>query len=412
MSTAEQTSLPDPTSAEVAQGCLAVLNAGSSSIKFAIYDAEADLATIFRGQVEAIGVGPRMKVADAGGNVVMQRSWQAEELEHEAATLQILQTGIELLRGRRVTAIGHRVVHGGTRFSGPAVVDAGVIEALTELIPLAPLHQPHNVAPIRVIAKEAPHIAQVACFDTAFHRTQPPLAQLFAIPRELSEAGVRRYGFHGLSYEYVSSRLRTVAPEVASGRVVIGHLGNGASLCAVRDGRSVASTMGFTAVDGLMMGTRCGTIDPGVLLYLMDERGMDARAIEDFIYKRSGLLGVSGISADMRTLRASDAPAAREAIALFVYRIAREIGSMAEALGGLDAIIFTAGIGEHDAATRAEVMAGCAWLGVALDADRNRAGEGRISADGSRVAVWVVPTDEEAMIARHTVETLGAGRAA
>ncbi|HEX3349635.1 MAG TPA: acetate/propionate family kinase [Acetobacteraceae bacterium] len=399
-------SLRDPVGAEAAQGCLAVLNAGSSSIKFAVYDPAAKLAPMFHGQIEAIGVKPHMKVADARGETVAERSWPSADLDHDSATRQILETAIGLLRGRKVTSIGHRVVHGGTRFAGPAVVDAGVIEALAALIPLAPLHQPHNLAPIRAIAKAAAHIRQVACFDTAFHRAQDPLVQLFAIPRALTEAGVRRYGFHGLSYEFVSGRLCTLAPEIAAGRVIIGHLGNGASLCAVREGRSVANTMGFTAVDGLMMGTRCGAIDPGVLLYLLDERGMSPRDVQDLIYKESGLLGVSGISSDMRTLRASDAPAAREAIALFVHRIVREIGSLAAALGGLDAIVFTAGIGEHDAATRAEVMAGCAWLGVVADEARNRAGQGRISADGARVSAWVVPTDEEAMIAQHTADVL------
>ncbi len=388
------------------QGCLAVLNAGSSSIKFAVYDPASNLAALFRGQVEAIGVAPRMKVADERGETVVDRSWPSGDLDHQVATLQILETGADLLHGRRVTAIGHRVVHGGTRFASSARVDASVIDALAELVPLAPLHQPHNLAPIRTIAEAAPHIAQVACFDTAFHRTQAPLAQAFAIPRSLSEAGVRRYGFHGLSYEFVASHLPAIAPEVASSRVVIAHLGNGTSLCAVRDGKSVASTMGFTGVDGLMMGTRCGSIDPGVLLYLLDEHGMDARAIEDLIYRKSGLLGVSGISSDMRTLRTSAAPEAVEAIALFVYRIVREIGSMAAALEGLDALVFTGGIGENDAATRAAVMAGCGWLGLRADAARNEAGAGRISNDASPVSAWVVRTDEERMIAQHTMKTL------
>jgi len=406
MSMGAPTSSPEQAGTRQMAGCLAVLNAGSSSIKFAIYDPDRDLAVMYSGQVEAIGVAPRLKVADHGGETVLDRSWPAAELDHEAATLQILETGIDLLHGRRVTAIGHRVVHGGTRFAASARINASVLDALAELVPLAPLHQPHNLAPIRVIAGAASHIAQVACFDTAFHRTQAPLDQAFAIPRALSDAGVRRYGFHGLSYEFVASRLPVVAPEIASGRAVIAHLGNGASLCAVRNGRSVASTTGFTAVDGLMMGTRCGAIDPGVLLYLMDERGMNARAIEDLIYRRSGLLGVSGISSDMRTLRASVAPEAGEAIALFVYRIVREIGSLAAALGGLDALVFTGGIGENDPATRASVMDGCAWLGLEPEPARNEAGTGRISAKGSRVSAWIVPTDEERMIARHTMDVL------
>lgn len=390
------------------QGCVGVLNAGSSSIKFAIYGAGDDLPLRLRGQIEAIGVAPRLKVADATGRTLAEQGWKANELDHAGATLQILRTCQELLGGARVTAIGHRVVHGGTRFAAPARVEPGVVDALGALVPLAPLHQPHNLAPIRVIADAAPHVAQVACFDTAFHCSQPWVAQAFAIPRALSEAGVRRYGFHGLSYEFVASRLRAVAPELAAARVVIAHLGNGASLCAVRDGRSVASTMGFTAADGLMMGTRCGALDPGVLLYLMDEKGMDARAIEDLIYRRSGLLGVSGVSSDMRALRASTDPKAAEAIALFVNRIVREIGSMAAALGGLDALVFTAGIGENDLMTRAGVMEGCGWLGLEPDAALNEAGTGRISADGSRVSAWVIPTDEERMIAQHTFDTLSA----
>jgi acetate kinase len=272
---------------------------------------------------------------------------------------------------------------------------------------LAPLHQPHNLVPIRAIAESASHVPQVACFDTAFHRRQPPLAQLFALPRKFSEAGIRRYGFHGLSYEYVSARLLQIAPEAAQGRVVIAHLGNGASLCALDAGRSVATTMGFTAVDGLVMGTRCGAIDPGALIYLMDTHGLDARAIERLIYRESGLLGVSGISSDMRKLQASSDPSAAEAIALFVYRIVREVGSLSAALGGVDAIVFTGGIGEHDAAIRANVGEGCRWLGLQLDEARNAAHAGRISTDTSRVSAWIVPTDEESMIAQHTVAVLG-----
>jgi acetate kinase len=297
-------------------------------------------------------------------------------------------------------------------FAAPVLVDEAVLTQLEKLVPLAPLHQPHNLAPIRTIAAQAPHLPQVACFDTAFHHGQATVVQSFALPRRLHDIGVRRYGFHGLSYEFVASRLQELAPDIAAGRVVIGHLGNGASLCAVHGGRSVASTMGFTAVDGLMMGTRCGALDPGVLLYLMDSEGMDARAIEDLIYRQSGLLGVSGISSDMRTLRGSRAPEAMEAIALFVHRIVREIGSLAAALGGIDAIVFTGGIGENDAATRSEVMRGCHWLDVKPDESRNASASGRISADGSRVVAWVVPTDEERMIARHTVAQLGMRSAA
>jgi len=285
-------------------------------------------------------------------------------------------------------------------------VDAAVLDRLAKLIPLAPLHQPHNLSPIRVIGEAAPQLPQVACFDTAFHRSQPLLAQSFALPREFTAAGVRRYGFHGLSYEYIAARLKETEPTLAKGRVIVAHLGNGASLCAMRDGRSVASTMGFTAVDGLMMGTRTGALDPGVLLYLMDERGMGAREIETLIYSKSGLLGVSGISSDMRTLRGSAAAEAREAIDLFIYRIVREIGSLASALEGLDGLVFTGGIGENDTATRAEVIAQLGWLGIDLDPERNSAAGGRITADGSRTAALVIATDEERMIARHTMAAI------
>jgi acetate kinase len=393
------------------QGCIAVLNAGSSSIKFALYEAAGgepaqDGARLFHGQVENIGLAAHLEVADAAGAVVAQRKWAAGALDHDGATAAILKLGRELLAGRPVLAFGHRVVHGGTGFAAPMRVDASVMAALAKLVPLAPLHQPHNLAPIKVITDAAPGIPQVACFDTAFHRAQPPLAQEFALPRDITAAGVRRYGFHGLSYDFIVSRLRETDPALARSRLIIAHLGNGASLCAVHEGRSVASTMGFTAVDGLVMGTRSGALDPGALLYLMAERGLDAKGIEDLLYRRSGLLGVSGISSDMRALRASTAPEAREAIDLFVYRIVREVGSLTAALGGLDGLVFTAGIGEHDAATRAEVIAGCGWLGLALDAARNGEGRGRISADGARVSAWVVPTDEERMIARYTHQVL------
>ena len=392
--------------------CIAVINAGSSSIKFALY-AVPGAVLLFRGQIESIGVSPRLRVRDAGGTVLAEQSWPTAGFDHAVATREIVAVANRLLAGRRVAAVGHRVVHGGMDYSAPLRIDATAVAALETFIPLAPLHQPHNLAPIRAMAAQLPNLPQVACFDTAFHRSQAAVAQAFALPRSYFAEGVRRYGFHGLSYEYVTAELRRVAPHLAERRLVIAHLGNGASLCAVDRGRSVASTMGFTAVDGLMMGTRCGALDPGVVLYLMDRHGMDARAVEDLIYRKSGLLGVSGISSDMRALRASPAPEAAEAIALFVHRILREIGSLAAALGGFDGLVFTAGIGENDPLTRAEVVEGCAWLGLALDPDRNRAGRnqtdgGRISRDGSRAEVWVVPTDEELMIARHTAELLGA----
>ena len=305
-----------------------------------------------------------------------------------------------------MAAFGHRVVHGGVKYDAPVRVNEAVLNDLAVLQPLAPLHQPHNLTPIRAVLNAAPQIPQVACFDTAFHRTQSNLAQAFARPRRLAEEGVRRYGFHGLSYEFLVLSLKELAPDLADKRIVFAHLGNGASLCAVKDGRSVASTMGFTAVDGLMMGTRCGSIDPGAILYMMQRHGMDAAAIEGLIYRQSGLLGVSGISSDMRALRASSDPAAKEAIALFVYRIVRELGSLVTALGGLDALVFSAGIGEHDALARAEVVDGSRWTGAILDPARSAQNEGFISVDNSSVAVWVIPTDEERLIARHTAAML------
>jgi acetate kinase len=387
-------------------GCVAVINAGSSSVKFALYDATAESNLLYRGQLEGIGVQPRLKVRDAKGETVAERAWPPNSLDHAAATREILDVGRSLISGTSVIGVGHRVVHGGLNYDAPVRLDREVLTELDRLSPLAPLHQPHNLAPIRTIFDAAPALPQVACFDTAFHRTQSPLAQAFAIPRRFSEAGVRRYGFHGLSYEFLTLRLRELCPEIAMKRVILAHLGNGASLCAINGARSVASTMGFTAVDGLMMGTRCGALDVGVVLYLMQEHHMDTGAIEDFVYRQSGLLGVSGISSDMRTLRASAEPAAREAIDLFVYRAAREIGSLVAALGGVDGLVFSGGIGENDAATRAEIVGRCAWAGAVLDPGRNASGDFRISSDQSPIPVLVIATDEERMIARHTMRVL------
>ena len=381
---------------------LAVINAGSSSIKFAVFEDNGEYPVLFRGQVEKLGVAPHLVVKNSEGEQLIERSWSAQELDHASATKIILETAVGLLGGQRVRAVGHRVVHGGTRFTSPVLINPDVVPELRKLCPLAPLHQPHNLAAIEAIAEAAPHIPQVACFDTAFHRMQPEVAQMFALPRELTDLGIRRYGFHGLSYEYIAMRLHEVAPRLSAARVVVAHLGNGSSLCAMREGRSVATTMGFTAVDGLMMGTRCGGIDPGVLIYLMDVRGMDARALEDLIYKRCGLIGVSGISSDMRTLRESKEAAAAAAIKLFVYRIVREIGSMVAAAGGVDAIVFTGGIGQNDAQTRAEIAEGCDWLELVLDPALNKAGVTRIDGLRSRIAAFVITTDEEQMIARHT----------
>lgn len=386
---------------------VAVLNAGSSSIKFAVRAAGNGLPLLLRGQVDAIGVAPKLIVKGPDGTVLLTREFDPQGFDHDTGTRAIIGEVRERLAGNELLAVGHRVVHGGTQHAAPVRIDAEVVAQLETLIPLAPLHEPHNLAPIRTLMVEAPSVPQVACFDTAFHASQPALARTYAIPRSMTAEGVLRYGFHGLSYEYIAARLPEIAPHLGNARVVVAHLGNGASLCAMRSGKSVASTMGFTAVEGLMMGTRCGSIDPGVLIWLMDEKGMDARAIERFIYKESGLLGVSGISSDMRVLRESGAPEAKEATDLFVYRIVREIGSMAAALGGLDALVFTAGIGENDAQTRAEVLAQCNWLGLVADPKANASNSIRISPAGATVEALVIPTDEERMIAEHTLSLLG-----
>ena len=381
-----------------------VLNAGSSSIKFSLFaDHGAELAALAGGQVEGIYNAPRFVAKDADGRTLSERRWDGgQPLGHDGALAHIL----DWLRdaqpaGQRLAAVGHRVVHGGTEFGAPVRLDAAVVDQLQKFVPLAPLHQPHNLGPIRELLKRAPGLPQVACFDTAMHRTNPPLAQMFALPQELSDAGIRRYGFHGLSYEYIASVLPGIDAGAAQGRTVVLHLGNGASMCALQGGRSIASTMGFTAVDGLPMGTRCGAIDPGVLLHLMAFHHMDAEAITRLLYKESGLLGVSGLSQDMRALLDSPAPEAAEAVELFCYRIARELGSLAAALGGLDALVFTAGIGEHAAPVRERICRQAAWLGVQLDNDANARHAARISAAGSRVDVLCLPTNEEWMIARH-----------
>ncbi|MCC7039343.1 MAG: acetate/propionate family kinase [Burkholderiales bacterium] len=389
---------------------IAVINAGSSSLKFSLYEPQPDaLRFLAGGQIEALFTAPRLIAHGAdGGHVDLPVRTEAATLGHEAA----LDALIEFLRvhftHHTLVAIGHRVVHGGARYARPVRVDAEVLAALERFIPLAPLHQPHNLALIRVVAARRPELAQVACFDTAFHRSQARVTQAFALPHEFAERGVLRYGFHGLSYEYIAQALPACDAKAATGRTVVLHLGNGASMCAMRAGRSVASTMGFTAVDGLPMGTRCGNLDPGVLLFCLDHLGMDARAIEKLVYQQSGLLGMSGISSDMRTLEASDDPRAREAIDIYIHRIGRELGSLAAALGGLDAIVFTAGIGQNSVALRERVCRDAAWLGVAIDPAANRAGEQRISTAASRVTVLVVPTDEELMIARHTRAVLEA----
>jgi acetate kinase len=383
---------------------IAVLNAGSSSIKFSLFTQDGDdLSLVVRGQAEGIHTAPRFVAKSAGGEILSTHAWDAgTALGHEGALEHIVAFMRDRLTGQSLAGVGHRVVHGGMAYAQPVRVDAALLVDLEQFIALAPLHQPHNLTPIRLLLERRPDLPQVACFDTAFHRGQPELAQMFALPKALHDEGVRRYGFHGLSYEYIASKLPQLDPKAATGRTVVLHLGNGASMCALSGGRSVASTMGFTAVDGLPMGTRCGALDPGVILYLMDQRGMDSHAVEKLIYSESGLLGVSGVSSDMRTLLASDAPRARLAVDLYVYRIGRELGSLAAALGGLDAMVFTGGIGENSAEIRERVCKDAAWLGVALDPVANAAGGPRISTAASATAAWVVPTNEELMIARHT----------
>ncbi len=390
-------------------GAIVVLNAGSSSLKFSVFVQKGDdLHLTLRGQAEGLSTAPRFIAKNASGETISTHDWgEGTTLSHDSALEHIVSFLREQAQGMSLKGVGHRVVHGGLKYAQPVRLDGAVLKDLEQFIPLAPLHQPHNLMPIRLMLERQPGLPQVACFDTAFHRGQPELAQMFALPKELHDEGVRRYGFHGLSYEYIASRLPALDPRAAQGRTVVLHLGNGASMCALSAGRSVASTMGFTAVDGLPMGTRCGAIDPGVILYLIDQRGMDARAIEKLIYSQSGLLGVSGVSSDMRTLLASAEPRAGLAVDLYVYRIGRELGSLAAALGGLDAIVFTGGIGENSAEIRARICRDAAWLGVVLDEEANRAGGPSISAAGGKTAVWVVPTNEELMIARHTRRVLG-----
>jgi acetate kinase len=387
-----------------------VLNAGSSSLKFSVFRDAEPPAPVLRGQVEALSSRPRFVALDSHGRIIGEKDWQkGAALGHSGAIEFLFQWGRSgPLADHRVVAAGHRVVHGGVEFAQPVLIDSATISALKSLVALAPLHQPHNLAAIEAVAQQAPDLPQVACFDTAFHRSAPPVAQAYALPRRFTEAGVLRYGFHGLSYEYIASVLPEVDANAAAGRTVVAHLGNGASMCAMKACRGVATTMGFTPLDGLPMGTRCGAIDPGVLLHLIDEHQLDARALEKLLYHESGLLGVSGISSDMRTLLASSDPRAAEAIDLFVYHIGRELGSLAAALGGFDALVFTGGIGENAAPIRARVCRDAAWLGLTFDEAANARGGPRISRPGSRVSAWVVPTNEELMIALHTKRLLAA----
>jgi acetate kinase len=395
---------------------LLVINSGSSSVKFAAYDAPTPGAApqrIANGRIEGIGSAPRLLVWGSRGDQLEDRliTLAAEPVQaQEQAFRQLFDWLGQHADGRTLGAVGHRVVHGGEKFTRPVQVTAGILAELEALSPLAPLHQPHNLSAIHAIDSLLPGLPQVACFDTEFHSGQPWVAQALALPRHITSQGVKNYGFHGLSYEYIASVLPECLGAQAAGRVVVAHLGNGASMCAMKELESIASTMGFTALDGLMMGTRCGSLDPGVVLHLMGELGMTVQAVEKLLYEQSGLLGVSGISGDMRAVEASATAEAKQAVELYVYRIHQQLGSLAAALGGLDALVFTAGIGENSASIRRRVCEGAAWLGVELDDQANEAptaGTRCISAPASKVAVWVIPTNEELMIARHTQVVLG-----
>ncbi|KAA0596218.1 acetate kinase [Azospirillum lipoferum] len=392
--------------------CL-VINAGSSSLKFCVFQGgnAAEIEPVVTGQISGIGTAPRFEAKDAARHKIADHSWAAGENPGRPELLHHLLDWIgDTLKGATLVAAGHRVVHGGTRFSAPVRVNPAVLDQLEALIPLAPLHEPHNIAAMRALAQVYPSLPQVACFDTAFHQTQPWQSQTFAIPRELTAEGIRRYGFHGLSYEYIAHRLPQVAPELADAHVVVCHLGSGASLCAMRGGHSVDTTMGFTALDGVPMGTRPGAIDPGVLIYLMREKGYGADELEKLLYHKSGMLGVSGLSNDMRDLENSDLPAAAEAVELFCHNVAKQVAALAGSMGGLDAVVFTAGVGENSTLVRARVAEKLSWLGVAIDPAANRAKATRISAQESRVPVFIIPTDEERMIARHTLGVIAAGQ--
>jgi len=390
-----------------------VINAGSSSIKFQLFlvAAQNELRRALKGQIEGIGVRPRLIAKNTEGEAPIEEEWPVSEV---ATVPQALDKLVAFLRERLGTlpvAIGHRVVHGGPDYSDPTVIDDAVIERLEKFTPLAPLHQPNNLAPIRAVRARQQQLLQVACFDTAFHRNHPEIADRYALPEQFYAEGVRRYGFHGLSYEYIAGRLPEIAPEIARGRVIVAHLGSGASMCAMSAGKSVESTLGFTALDGLPMGTRPGQLDPGIMLYLMSEKRMSAKEIERLLYHESGLKGLSGISNDVRDLLASPDPRAKLALDHFVYRISLFAGMLAGAMGGIDGFVFTAGIGENAPAVREAVAKRLAWLGLDLDLKANADGEARISREESRVACYVIPTDEELMIARHTLSVLQAQRA-
>ena len=385
-----------------------VLNAGSSSLKFQVFGLAGQLVPRIRGQIERIGSAARFVAKDAAGASIAARDLTESEGRDHGTCLTLLAAWLRARAAGEVAlaAVGHRVSHGGTEYTRSVRVDARVLARLQALTPLVPLHQPYNLAPIETLLETSPEVPQVACFDTAFHATQPELAKLFGLPKRFHEEGVLRYGFHGLSYEYIAQRLPEVAPDIAHKRIIVAHLGSGASMCALHDRQSVANTFGFSALEGLPMGTRCGTLDPGVVIFLARERGMTMGQIETLLYKQSGLLGLSGVSNDVRALLASSEPDAKLALDYFAYRASRELGSLAAALGGLDGVVFTAGIGENSPEVRARICQQAAWLGVDLDVNANAAGNARISSPNSRVAVWVIPTNEELMIAQHTLSLL------
>ncbi|MDL2405836.1 acetate/propionate family kinase [Rhizobium calliandrae] len=382
-----------------------VVNAGSSSLKFEIFAVAGSLTRQIKGKMDGIGTAPHLTIRGAGGDRLADEDYPRETVPDLPAAMRLVGQWLRERHEGQLIAVGHRVVHGGPDHMHPARIDENVVRQLERYTPLAPLHQPNNLAPIRVLLEHQPHLAQVACFDTAFHRGHDPMTDHYAIPASYFAEGVRRYGFHGLSYEYVAGRLAEIAPG-GDGRVIVAHLGSGASMCALHQGRSVESTLGFTALDGLPMGTRCGQIDPGVLLYLLQQHGMSAAELQDLLYKESGLKGLSGISNDVRDLLASDNAGAALALDHFVYRIGLNAGLLAAALGGLDAFVFTAGVGENSPVMRARIAEKLRWLGASLDPRRNNAGELLVSNDDSKVAIYVVPTDEELMIARHTLAVI------
>jgi acetate kinase len=389
-----------------------VVNAGSSSVKFQVFAVESGaLKRRIKGQMEGIGTRPRLRASGADGITIVDREYDAKAISSVPAALHAAGAWLRDEQNINPSAVGHRVVHGGPDYDRPVLIDAEVLARLETYSSLAPLHQPHNLAPIRSILARFPSLPQVACFDTAFHRGHSAMADRYALPERFYAEGVRRYGFHGLSYEYIAGRLAELAPDIARGRVIVAHLGSGASMCALAGGRSVESTMGFTALDGLPMGTRPGQLDPGVVLYLIGQKGMSAAAVQDLCYRECGLKGLSGISNDVRELQTSNDPRAAFALDYFCYRVGLYAGMLAAALGGIDAFVFTAGIGENSSGVRARIVERLAWLGGALDANANAAGETSIGGPDSRFGLYVIPTDEELMIARHTVALLASRNA-